>query len=285
MLFRSVVMPAAGYLESAIAAAHACQYPAPMLRDVSLLKALSLPASESVIVQTAVTPLSAVAAAFEIFSAATPAAATWQRHVKGRIEPGSPLTTSFPLAAKQQELANPMTAERVYDTYQQRGLTYGPKFRALQAIWLGAGEALAHLQVSDELLADSQLYRLHPILLDAGLQLAGVTLDPHTDSATYLPVAIQSLRLQPNSAHTPQWLYAQRHIQDIAVSQQVIDVSLLAADGTAIAILEGVRLQKVLPELLWGDSQPTTESEPTWLYQVTWPPQPQIGRASCRERV
>ncbi|MGD1930337.1 MAG: SDR family NAD(P)-dependent oxidoreductase [Leptolyngbyaceae cyanobacterium] len=269
-VFGAVVMPAAGYLESAIAAAHACQYPAPMLRDVSLLKALSLPASESVIVQTAVTPLSAVAAAFEIFSAATPAAATWQRHVKGRIEPGSPLTTSFPLAAKQQELANPMTAERVYDTYQQRGLTYGPKFRALQAIWLGAGEALAHLQVSDELLADSPAYHLHPVLLDAGLQLAGVTLDQPTDSATYLPVEIQCFRLQPNAAHPPQWIYVKRHPQGAAAAQPVIDIALLAADGTAIAVIEGLRLQKVSPELLWGDSQPPAEPETTGLYQVAW---------------
>ncbi|MEM9503725.1 MAG: polyketide synthase dehydratase domain-containing protein, partial [Cyanobacteria bacterium P01_E01_bin.43] len=273
-VFGAVVMPAAGYLESAIAAAHACQYPAPVLRDVFLLKALRLPESASVMVQTAVTPLSAAGAEFEIFSATAPATATWQRHVKGRIEPGRPLATTFSLADKQRELVTSIAADQVYDTYQQRGLTYGPQFRILNQIWLGAGAALAQIQVSDTLLADSQLYRLHPILLDAGLQLAGVTLDPQTDSATYLPVAIQSLRLQPNSAHTPQWLYAKRHIQDTAPSQPVIDVSLLAVDGTAIAILEGVRLQKVLPELLWGDSQPATESEPTWLYQVTWPPQP-----------
>ncbi|MEM1290506.1 MAG: SDR family NAD(P)-dependent oxidoreductase [Cyanobacteria bacterium P01_H01_bin.162] len=273
-VFGAVVMPAAGYLESAIAAAYACHYPAPVLRDVSLLKALRLPESASVMVQTAVTPLSAAGAEFEIFSATAPATATWQRHVKGRIEPGRPLATPFSLADKQRELVNLIGGDQVYDTYQQRGLTYGPQFRILNQIWLGAGAALAQIQVSDTLLADSQLYCLHPILLDAGLQLAGVTLDPHTDSATYLPVAIQSLRLQPNSAHTPQWLYAQRHIQGTAMSQPVIDVSLLAVDGSAIAVLEGVRLQKVSPELLWGDSQPATESEPNWLYQVTWPPQP-----------
>ncbi|NEQ47701.1 MAG: SDR family NAD(P)-dependent oxidoreductase [Leptolyngbya sp. SIOISBB] len=270
----AVVMPAAGYLEGAIAAAHACQYPTPVLRDVSLLKALRLPTAEPVIVQTAVTQLSAAGAEFEIFSAAAPAIDTWQRHAKGRIEPGTPPAKPFSLADKQQELVKSIAADQVYDTYQQRGLTYGPQFRMLQEIWLGAGEALAQIQVSDELLADAQLYHLHPILLDAGLQLAGVTLEPQTDSATYLPIEIQCFCLHPNAAQSPQWIYAKRHPQGTAMSQPVMDISLLAADGTAIAVIEGLRLQKVSPELLWGDSQPTSDPDTTWLYQVAWQPQP-----------
>ena len=78
-------MPAAGYLESAIAAARAVPSQALVLHNVSFLKALVLTESEDVLAQTVITHLSTGASDFAIFSQSAPATATWQCHAKGRI--------------------------------------------------------------------------------------------------------------------------------------------------------------------------------------------------------
>jgi len=276
-VFGTVVMPAAGYLESAIAAARSSQSQPLVLRHVSFLKALILPEDKTVLVQTVLTRLSTGESEFEIFSQPTPAAATWQCHAKGRLEPGADAPAAFPLEAKREELANELAPDTFYDAYQQQGISYGPEFRILERIWCGSGEALAQIRLSTQQLADIAHYQIHPILLDAGLQLAGATLDQQASSATYLPVGVESFSLCGTHSPLPAWVYASRKASTATGTQQanpVIDIKFLAADGAVLAFIEGLQLQPATSGMLLGEPQPSDAPETTWLYQVMWQPQP-----------
>ncbi|MEM6714347.1 MAG: SDR family NAD(P)-dependent oxidoreductase, partial [Cyanobacteria bacterium P01_C01_bin.147] len=279
-VFETVVMPAAGYLESAIAAARAVPSQALVLHNVSFLKALVLTESEDVLAQTVITHLSTGASDFAIFSQSAPATATWQCHAKGRIGPGADAPAAFPLDAKRAELSSELTPEAFYDTYQQRGISYGPEFRVLKQIWCGSGEALAQVQLSDEEWAGAEHYQIHPIWLDAGLQLAGVTLDQQAASVTHLPVGIERLILPATQGQAVQWVYAKQQATAANGGRSaapLIDLQLLAADGTVMVAIEGLRLQPVAPEQLLASVQtfPTSnESAASWLYQVAWEQQP-----------
>ena len=286
-VFGAVVFPAAGYLEMAIAAARSFLPKRPVLQDVALLKSLLLPKSkhftapeaEAVPVQTVLTRLSSDDYAFEIFSQAKAVDSCWQCHVKGRIGAETDSPSQIDLGAKQEELAGEMLADTFYESYRQRGIDYGPEFRVVEQIWRGTGEALGHIRLSSAQLTELKNYHFHPIILDAGLQLAGATLNQGSLSTTYLPVGIERLSLFEAGANAPEWVYAQRQDAEKASGQSlssailIVDVQFLSAAGRAIATLEGLRLQPASPKLLLGAEFPD-ESENTWRYQVAWLPQP-----------
>ncbi|MEB3360478.1 MAG: SDR family NAD(P)-dependent oxidoreductase [Synechococcales bacterium] len=284
-VFEAVVMPAASYLESAIAAAHAF-LPTPLvLHDVSLIKSLILPETESVLVQTVVTRLPTGDSEFEIFSQGPSPESTWQCHARGAIKSGDDQPTQFPLAAKQVELTDEVDPATFYDLYQRRGIAYGPQFRILTWIRCGSGEALAQIRLVEEQWADLKNYHLYPVLLDAGLQLAGATLDQQLFSATYLPVGLERLRLYQAENGLPEWVYAKlRHSERTETDQPdlVIDVQLLDVNGWAIATINGLRLHPASPQSLSAATYPSNPAEATWLYQVDWQLQPLPTQATNR---
>ncbi|PCK08381.1 MAG: hypothetical protein COA42_09460 [Alteromonadaceae bacterium] len=59
--------------------------------------------------------------------------------------------------------------EQCYQTFAKMGLNYGPNFRCIQHLALGAGESIAQLQLSTDLTSAIGV-DLHPGLLDAALQ-------------------------------------------------------------------------------------------------------------------
>ncbi|MEO0408854.1 MAG: acyltransferase domain-containing protein, partial [Cyanobacteria bacterium P01_A01_bin.135] len=264
-VFGAAVMPAAGYLESAIAAARSRLSGPLMLQDVSLLKRLVLPEG-GVLTQTVLTPLSDDRLKFEMFSQAPSDAANsdpWHRHAEGQIELATSAPRQLSLAAKQNELQGEMAAADFYHTYRQRGIDYGPRFQVLERIWLGTGEALASLREDKR----DRAYHVHPVLLDAGLQLAGAALAQ--TSMTYLPVRVGRLTWF-DMDDAPRWVHAKQ--REGAAGSSVIDVHLLAADGQAVATLSGLVLQQVTSAGL--ETLQPTAADTTWLYQVTWQPQP-----------
>ena len=277
-VFGAIVMPAAGYLEGAIAAAHSLPSQSLTLCDVFFMKALMLPESTPIIIQTMVTPLVTGDSEFEIFSRAESSATSpWQCHAKGRIVPGISAPAPFALTAKQQALSDTITPQRFYETYHQRGISYGPSFRRLSQIWLGTGEALAQIHWPDEQRVNLAPYHLHPILLDAGFQLAGATLAQQAAATTYLPVSVERFSLYSTESLALKWVYAKRQTlteTDVESSQPIIDIHFLAENGDIIATVVGLRLQRISSALLSEEPQASAEPETIWSYQVAWLPQP-----------
>ncbi|MBF6571305.1 MAG: KR domain-containing protein [Candidatus Binataceae bacterium] len=49
---------------------------------------------------------------------------------------------------------------------QERYLEFGPRWRSVKRVWVGTKEALSLLELPDEFVAEMDMYRLHPALLD-----------------------------------------------------------------------------------------------------------------------
>ncbi len=58
-----------------------------------------------------------------------------------------------------------------YQTFTDKGLVFGPRFRWLEKVWIGNGEALARLQ-KPENIGSFNGYVIHPGLLDACTQVS-----------------------------------------------------------------------------------------------------------------
>ncbi len=255
-VFQAVLMPAAAYLEMVLAAGQEIyQDSSYEVTNVSLLKGLWLNESNSIHLQTLVTRQDPDQYSFEIHSRREN---DWVQHSTGNIQSSSTRTNLADLNFKaiQHRLTNTLSSEQFYEGCAARGIEYGPSFRAVQQVWLGDGEALAQVALTPS--STDLQFQMHPVLLDAGLQLAGATLEGSL--TPYLPVAVE--RFYCCQATVAVWTYAHKRHQKVA--QPVIDVTWVDAQHQTVAVLQGLTLQAV-----------ESPHHPTqWLHQLVWKNQP-----------
>ena len=79
---------------------------------------------------------------------------------------------------------------------QAAHIDFGPRWRCLRQMYLGANEAVCSLELAEEYAADLETYRLHPALLDAATGSALFTIPGyHESEALYVPVSYRSVRV------------------------------------------------------------------------------------------
>ncbi|MFC5720506.1 SDR family NAD(P)-dependent oxidoreductase [Streptomyces gamaensis] len=187
----AVVLPAAAYVEAALAAgARLFDAPAELTR-LTIGRALVLPWDEEALdvrLQTAY----AEADQSVTLSGRTHARSPWLEHARGTLRrqlAAEPLPVD--VAAVRARTPHTRTAAEHYERAARSGLSYGPAFRVLEELRTGDGEILATYRVPP----DDGTYRVHPALLDGALQAGAPLLDRLGGTAPFLPVAIDRVRL------------------------------------------------------------------------------------------
>ncbi|SFO55695.1 type I polyketide synthase [Amycolatopsis rubida] len=97
----------------------------------------------------------------------------WTLHASGTVTPPS-YRGGVELAEWPPAGAEPVGIEGVYDDFADTGLTYGPLFRSLRAVWQRDGEIFAEVALPED--SDADRFGLHPAALDActhALRVAG----------------------------------------------------------------------------------------------------------------
>ncbi|MBB4689031.1 acyl transferase domain-containing protein/acyl carrier protein [Amycolatopsis jiangsuensis] len=99
--------------------------------------------------------------------------ADWTLHASGSVAPqsraGGVGLTEWPPAD-----AEPVAIDGLYDDFADTGLTYGPLFRSLRAVWSRGREVFAEVELPED--SDAERFGLHPAALDActhALRVAG----------------------------------------------------------------------------------------------------------------
>ena len=198
-MFDTVVLPAAAYVELALAAGvellgtHAL-----LVENLAIRKPLLFAGDEARRVQLIASPADDEFA-FEIFSRVADdgtSADAWTLHAAGRVlarrtDGQNTTTADWQRDGRAQEVR----VEDQYRRFEDKGIHYGPSFRALERIASGDGEVFGEIRLPDTLVADWGAYHLHPVLLDACFQALDALGDP---GVTYLPVGIGRLELFTN---------------------------------------------------------------------------------------
>ncbi|MRN51865.1 SDR family NAD(P)-dependent oxidoreductase [Paenibacillus monticola] len=87
--------------------------------------------------------------------------------------------------------------DQCYALFEQFGMSYGPAFQSIQALYCSGNEALSLLSLPDELAERSGDFGLHPALLDGAFQtVAGMAWANHQDGGRpYLPFSADRIML------------------------------------------------------------------------------------------
>ncbi|MEO0408181.1 MAG: type I polyketide synthase, partial [Cyanobacteria bacterium P01_A01_bin.135] len=261
-VFGKVVLPAAGFIEMAIAALGTVEPNARLaLRGVTIHQALLL--DQPKVVQLLL-PGAGQLRRFEILSLA---GTDWVLHISGEVVATEERDEDGPvnkLAALRDRCSDPVSVDACYRRLAEQGVTYGDRFRAIERLWMGNNEVLSQLCLPEGLPAAS--YHLHPVLLDACLQsLAAVFLD-HPHGETYLPAGVG--RASFKKCDRRLWCHAQ--VQDIASAGRTVtvDLQVFSEDGDWVGELSGLKLRPA------SAAQVLSQNYQDWLYQIDWQAQP-----------
>ncbi|MEB3360479.1 MAG: SDR family NAD(P)-dependent oxidoreductase [Synechococcales bacterium] len=260
-VFGAVVLPAAGFVEMAIAALRHLQLDEALaLEAVTLHQALVLNRPKTL--QLLVFPPEGRRHRFEILSQA---GSDWVLHASGQMG-ANPTGAAADLTLLQSRCCEPISVEACYGRLAGQGVTYGDRFRAIERIWKGENEVLSQLRLPDALHPTAADYQFHPVLLDACLQsLAAVFLD-HPQAKTYLPAGMAQVYLQPGVGLSQNsdslWCHAQVQSGE---REATADLQIFLPDGQLFGTLQGLKLRPVPTDRVLG-SPPFQD----WLYQIDW---------------
>ncbi|HLX08765.1 MAG TPA: type I polyketide synthase [Thermoanaerobaculia bacterium] len=303
------VLPAAAYLEMALAAARearlgaarphapgapaeAADGPEPVIVDIRFESALVLPEERARAVQV-VLAAQPGGAAIEFFGSD---AGAWTRHAAARVRAGDDAGAAAaplpPAALRRRQWAEEMDGEAHYRALAARGLDYGPEFRGVDRLWRGDREALARLRPTPPAAGGSgpgHGHRLHPALLDACFQTLVAALPARwrqRSADTFLPVALRELRVWRLPAPGAVcWALAavapaatagdagdagEAALDDATVEG---DLTLLDDDGGALATARGLALRRFAADHGRGAED--------WLYELRWDPAAPLTAAAA----
>ncbi len=275
------VVPGPVYVEMAAAAAgHVLGDASLALENLAIRDALVLEAGSPRRVHTTVT-IETNRASIEIHSS-DPASGGWILHarvsVSARAERGSAAERPAVVRGRCPEEIDGPTFLR---SFQERGIDVAAG-SAIETIWRRDGEALALLVFADDGDPGRREYRMHPAVLDAATLVVGAAApeaERPPENVTSVLAGIDLVQLV-RPAGTRIWVHAivDRADQHGAVAR----LELLDEDGTAAALLDGLRIVHLPADRAAGAAEARTFED--WVYDIVWRPVGAVSRMAGETR-
>jgi acyl transferase domain-containing protein/acyl carrier protein len=264
-----VVLPAAAYMEMAIAAGRSLFAEGELvLERVDFKKALTL-TGEARIVQLVIASQTSGKATFEFFSRESAEGQdSWTLHATGTIRVAE--VEAPPMAQPIEEIKPRcnyiFSQSHHYESLAKRGLQYGPCFQGVKRLWKDDGMALAEINLPQAAARKASRYHIHPALLDSCFQALAATL-PMDQTDSYLPVGLESLRIYQRPG-CGVWAYA-RLREGAAQSAEVLkgDLSVLDQDGQVLLRATGLSMKRLGQE---QQARRENQGVEQLLYDLEW---------------
>lgn len=227
----AVVFPGAGYVELALAAGRRLGQEA-TLEDLEILGPLVLRDGRPTTVQVTVEAGDRV-----VIQSLPEGSAQWVAHARARLG-GTRRGTPAPLDLDETRTrcGEEVPADTCYGSFDERGLSYGPAFQAIDHVARADGEVVGTLDLSRVDLAG---HVLHPVVLDACFQVNNTAVT----TGTYLPVGIERVTLHSDGLGRRPQVHVRLRNQRGA--QIIADIALCDGQGRVLLSVEGFRCQRV----------------------------------------
>ncbi|MET0404595.1 MAG: beta-ketoacyl synthase N-terminal-like domain-containing protein, partial [Cystobacter sp.] len=190
------------------------------------------------------------------------AGAAWTIHAEGRVVAGSTSADPASLDAVRGRLSRGVPGAALYREMESRGIVNGPSLRPIDELFLGEGEALARLTVSERASRATHGLSIHPCLFDGALQAVGAVLAASVKgSGAPLPSRMERMSVHPSSA-TSGWSHVRVHA--LSEGAWSADVTLWDDAGAPLAVVKGLRLERPAE----------VAQQATGLFRQVWEPAP-----------
>jgi acyl transferase domain-containing protein/NADPH:quinone reductase-like Zn-dependent oxidoreductase/short-subunit dehydrogenase/acyl carrier protein len=243
----AVVVPAAAYIEMALAAAMQWQtQPSYSLENLEIYKPIVLEAETTKTVRLLLNPADG---SFKISSKDRLSTDEWMLNVVGRLtgQVFKAQPNALAITALQAAATHVVNKQQHYQLTQQVGLTYQTAFQGVQQVWVSELAALAELQTPDCLKVALAENVLHPALLDAGFQVLVDIFQQDLQTgkrAALIPIQVGKLQLYHNNVGlAPSFI--QVTVKKQSPRSVVANFVLTDHAGAVLAELENCRFRGV----------------------------------------
>jgi NADPH:quinone reductase-like Zn-dependent oxidoreductase/acyl carrier protein len=236
-----VVLPATGHLELMLEAGAELSGAGWVLEDVVLESRLEIAGERRV--QTVAEEESEGRSRVRVY--AEQADSQWERVSEGwlvRTEEGAQQPEKLHLEALRERLEPGGTGNDLYAQLASRGLEFGERFRGVEQMWVGDGEALGEIVSRGE---EQAGWELRPWWLDACLQVAGLAAGGDDDGALYLPLSLERLEIYRHpGAHSSQHSWSHVTTRRLHADTLAAEVTVTTPDGSPLLRLNNLRFRK-----------------------------------------
>ena len=163
-----------------------------------------------------------------------------------------------------------ISGQAYYSALQQSGVEYGSFYQVIARLFRDKEAFLGEIQSPEAPDADIAAFRIHPGILDAGLQVFGAAVAAGANEShrhgLHLPTRIDQFRLRgrPGGRH---WCHAR--VRQLQADATTGDVQLLDEAGGVAVEIAGLRF-----EYLGEDARRAAVDNPDdWLYELQWRPE------------
>ncbi|MGS2642857.1 SDR family NAD(P)-dependent oxidoreductase [Streptosporangium sp. G12] len=257
------VLPGCAMVEWALAATRAAAGPLTgqwTLAGISFNRFLPVPEGRPVSVQARVEETGG-ARRVRCFSRPADGSGEWVEHAT--VAAAGPAATPRPARIDPAEPRDRLLERDtgpMYERFARAGLDCGPAFRGVRRMWSDGTEGLSLVEVA-EAVRDDGVYTLHPVVLDACLQILGAF--TARGEALWVPYGLDRVTVYdrlPNRV----WCHAYRR-DGVGPGEAVIDARVLSDDGETLATLDGVRYREIARNAL-----PAAIGVRPKRYELTW---------------
>jgi acyl transferase domain-containing protein/acyl carrier protein len=253
------VLPATGHLELMLEAGAEISGAGCVLEDVVLESRLEIAGERRV--QTVVEEESEGRSRVRVY--AEQADSKWERVSEGWLvgnEAAAQQPDALNLEALRERLEPRGAGEEFYARLASRGLEFGERFRGVEQVWVGAGEALGEIVSLRQ--EDESGWELRPWWLDACLQVAGLAAGRDDDGALYLPLSLERLEIYRHpGAHSMQHTWSHVTTRRLHADTLAAEVTVTTPVGSPLVRINNLRFRKFKKQ---------TADSASWLYRVNW---------------
>ncbi len=185
------------------------------------------------------------AARLEIFS--RPSKDTpWTLHATALPRAGSePLPEPEAGLRDRADADTVFDAEEYYGLLARWGLHYGPSFQGIRRVARHGDSAVVELEIPSGPAEQWSAYRLHPAVLDAAFQGAGVLVDEGPDGRPWVPVKLGRLCLAPAATALPRWARLDPSPGASEPGRRGFHLRLLTEEGRTVVSVENLVLHRL----------------------------------------
>ncbi|MES2295984.1 MAG: SDR family NAD(P)-dependent oxidoreductase [Pseudomonadota bacterium] len=198
------------------------------------------------------------AGGFKIFSHCGEADdGAWRLHAHGSFQLGTMAGASLvDMNALRERCTVSVDADTYYRDLARMGLEYGPTFRRIASLTVGAAEVLIALNDAHGSVTNDPL---PPTTLDALFQGLFAAMPSALAQRAMVPVSIKRLTL-----HAPLDgpLFAHLMLEHHSADEVRAKLRLLSPEGKVMASIDGVRCKAI--------SRSTPLIDPTWFHELSW---------------
>lgn len=206
----------------------------------------------------------------------------WTLHATGKLRhsvAGQLRADWVDLAQIQARCQQLLPYDVAQGMFLQIGYEYGSTFQWIEQLWMGDNEILGRMRWPS-LPPEAHTYLIHPGLIDSCFQQALVNaLEELVKTGNlYVPFQMASCTLY----HLPVpgstlWCYSRFQQTDAMQPGQIVDITLLTADGQVILEMIELELRPASREALLRN---TPSNYKDWLYEVAWQslPLPELAK-------